>query len=330
MAFKIISFDSDGVGVVGSALLLHRLDPKGDLIRSANMFAGNGMGAVTALALASGIDLEQLIVSFMKNIPGFFAKTEGNGDYCATAMTVSLSKLFGAARLCELPLSGPKVMVNVDRLFNADAHLWHTHAIGSGRHERFADMLLSDLAIAACSAQGFFGPHILRPVERPSRGIFRTAECIETNPAADAMAYAEEHFGVGHAEIQMISIGRSAHNRHFKAMVPASEADRETRTWAWPFSRFSRSLKARTGLVKVDSNSRVAALGDRYARLEYRCTEDLAFDEWAETKALFSEVESQCQTPEWQSLAAQLHDSWKSDDAFSRIAGNDRMHRKMR
>lgn len=330
MAFKIISFDSDGVGVVGSALLLHRLDPKGDMIRSADMFAGNGMGAVTALALASGIDLGQLIDSFMKNVPGFFAKTENNGEYCAIAMADSLSKLFGAARLCELPLSGLKVMVKVDRLGDRDADLWHTHAIGSGRHELFADMLLSDLAIAACSEQRFFGPHIVGPAENPLHGIFRTAGGIETNPAADAMAYAQEHFGADHAEIRVISIGRSADNRPFKAIVPASEGDRETRIWAWPFLRSSRSLKARAGLLKVDSNSHVAALGDRYARLEYRCMEGLAFDGWAKTKALFSEVEAQCQAPEWQTLAAQLRDSWKSEDAFSLIAGNDRMHRKVR
>lgn len=330
MAFKIISFDSDGIGAVGSALLLHRLDPKGDLVRSADMFAGNIFGAVTALALASGVDLCELIEAFKKNAASYFAKPGVSAQYDQSAMAASLAKLFGGARLSELPLSGPKIMVNLDRLEDPQTDSWQTHAIGNGRHDRFGDMLLSDIAIAACSAQNFYEPHCLQPMDHPARGKFRSAETSETNPAADAMIYAAEHFGADQADFRVVSIGRATGDPFPKAKVLASEGDREIRTWAWPFSRISRSLRGQGGLSKVDSNCRISALGDRYQRLEYRCELPIAFDSWQSIEALVDMVEQQCANSAWTAHASKLHGSWKDDDDFALIAKSAPLHQKLR
>lgn len=330
MAFKIISFDSDGIGAVGSALLLHRLDPKGDMVRSADMFAGNAFGAVTALALSSGVNLGELIDAFRKNAQGYFAVPASVTRYDQSAMASSLARLFGAARLSELPLSGPKVMINVDRLEDPVADAWATYSIGNGRRERFADMLLSDLAIAACSADGFFEPHCLQPMDHPARGKFRSAETSEINPAADAMTYAEEHFGVDQADIHLISIGRSGGDQFPKAKVLATEGVREIRTWAWPFSRISRSLRGKGGLSKVDSNCRISALGDRYQRLEYRCELPIEFDSWQSIDALLDRVEQQCANLAWTAHASKLRESWKGDDDFALMAKTTPLHQKQR
>ena len=330
MAFKIISFDSDGIGAVGSALLLHRLDPKGDLVRSADMFAGNAFGAVTALALASGVNLGELIDAFRKNAQGYFALPATSTRYDQSAIASSLAKLFGASRLSELPLSGPKVMINVDRLEDPVADTWATHSIGNGRRERFADMLLSDLAVSACSADGFFEPYCLQPMDHPARGKFRSAETSETNPAADAMAYAEEHFGVDQSDIHVVSIGRFADDQLPKAKVLASEGDREIRKWAWPFSRISRSLRGTGGLSNVDSNCRISALGDRYHRFEYRCELPIEFDSWQSIDALVDQVDQQCVNSAWTTHASILHASWKGDDDFALIAKTAPFHQNQR
>lgn len=330
MGFKIISFDSDGIGAVGSALLLHRLDPKGDLVRSADMFAGNAFGAVTALALASGVNLGELIEAFKANAASYFAVPGSSTRYDQSAMARTLAKLFGAARLSELPLSGPKVMINLDRLEDPQGDVWHTHAIGNGRRERFADMLLSDLAISACSAHGFFEPHCLQPMDHPARGKFRSAETSEINPAADAMTYAEEHFGVDQADIHLISIGRSGGDQFPKAKVLASEGDRDMRTWAWPFSRISRSLRGRGGLSKVDSNCRISALGDRYQRLEYACDLPIEFDSWQSIDALLEMAEQQCAESAWKAQASNLQANWKVENDFALIAKPGSRLRKLR
>lgn len=320
MAFRIITFDSDGVAAVGSALMLYRLDPKGEIVKNTDMFAGNAMGAVTALSLASGLDLGNLIESFKLGAPSYFSEEGDEASFSPVEMGASLSKLFGAARLSELPLSGPKVMVNLDRMEDPQADEWQCHTIGNGRRERFAEMLLSDLAIAACSARGVFDPHILQPMDHPSRGKFRTAECADTNPAADAIAYAEEHFGANREDIEVISIGRLITAKLPKAKVLASEGDRGMRRWAWPFSRFSRSLKSKTGLATVESNSRVSALGDRYTRLNFACDFPVEYSSIDLIDDICSAVDDQCASPKWQEQANTIRNRWKREDVLSLFA----------
>lgn len=319
MTFKIVTFDSDGVGAIASALILHRIDPKGELVKQAEMFAGNGMGAVTALALASGLDLGDLIAAFRRNAPGFFGLRDANGVYSPEAMIKALASLYGVARLCELPLSGAKVMVNVDRLEDPETMRWERYSIGNGRHDRFSDMLLSDLAVSACSHEAHFPPHTLMPLDHPSRGKFRTAMSADANPAADAIAYAGEFLGIDPADISILSLG-SGGDTSLDLAAREREQRHNSRSWAWPFSRIARSLSRKSGLNTVDSNCRVSALGEQYVRLDVPGLGRVEFDEWQRIDAIVQAVEVQCGSPLWQSVIAELRGTWSADDEFALIS----------
>lgn len=311
MAFKIIAFDSDGIGAIGSALVLQRLDPDGKLVRQADMFAGNAMGAVTALGLVHGLSLDAIIEFFRHKGELFFRSRREDGLYCAEALKRELGKLFGAAKLSELPLSGPKIMVNAERSGSFDDDGWNLHSIGNGRRDPFGEMLLADLAAGAACADGCFAPHDIEPVEQPSCGRFRTAASAESNPSASAMIYAEENFNADHADMRVLSIGGANRQQAVKA---ASDAETGRSGWGWPFSRFARTIRRKAGLDTIDSTCRVSALAERYIRVEFPACDMMHYDAWQDLPDLDNHVQKFAATAAFAKLARTVQHSWSSDD----------------
>ena len=325
MTFRIVAFDRDGIGAAGTAYLLHKLDPEGQLVGAADMFAGNAMGAITALALANGVETAEIMKFYRQNAESMFGNNAENAKYCHQHMIAELGKLFGAARLAEMPRSGAKLMISVERHSDPDANHWTAIDIGNGRHDRFSEMLLSDLAAAACSAQGYFEPHVLQPMDHPARGRFRTSQSSECNPSAAAMCYAEEHFGINQDEFEVLSLGLENEGR-----VQQENQSRDgERSWAWPFSRITRSMIRKAGLHTVDSNCRVSALGEKYVRLQAHAPKPCAFDDWQELSAVFDAVDRYCLTDEFSLAKRRLRASWlpaKSAIPVQRLS----LHQKLR
>ncbi|MXP46404.1 hypothetical protein GRI43_03220 [Altererythrobacter luteolus] len=306
MTFRIVAFDRDGIGAAGTAYLMHKLDPEGQLVGAADMFAGNAMGAITALALANGVEIAEIMKFYRQNAEAMFGNNAENAKYCHQHMIAELGKLFGAARLSEMPRSGAKLMVSVERQSDPESNQWATIEIGNGRHDRFSEMLLSDLAAAACSAQGYFEPHILQPMDHPARGRFRTSQSSECNPSAAAMCYAEEHFGISQDEFEVLSIGLENEGR----AQNDSQSGEGERSWAWPFSRITRSMFRKAGLHTVDSNCRVSALGEKYIRLQAQASKPCGFDDWQELSAVFDAIDKYCRTDEFSRARRRLRASW--------------------
>ncbi len=328
MAFKIIAFDSDGIGAIGSALALQRLDPDGVLVRQADMFAGNAMGAVTALGLAHGLPLDTIIDFFRHKSESLFRSRGEEGLYCADAMKREFAQLFGVAKLSELPLSGPKILVNVERAASFGDMIWDLTSVGNGRRDPFSEMLLADLAAGAACADGFFAPHDVEPVDQSSRGRFRTALLAENNPSASAMIYAEEHFHVDQADMTVLSIGTGTQHSFANDSDPA-QAGRTS--WGWPFSRFAQTIRRKAGLDTIDSTCRVSALAERYVRVEIPAHEGVGYDAWQHLPDLEIRVQKFAETAAFVKLKRAIHVNWSNEDSgFDALAQAVPFHSQVR
>ncbi|MXO90493.1 patatin-like phospholipase family protein [Pontixanthobacter aquaemixtae] len=243
MAYKIIAFDGGGMRGLVSALLLNELDPKGDLVKSTDLFAGTASGASLALALADDVPLETIIDLYRHDGEAIFEEAAAGPDISDTlnaedrklhdAVTVraeaaaasgsnesvfrakykpenlrsTLGAIFGAAKLCEVPRSSAQVVVNALQLWSADEKQWTPVSIGSGRQDPFAEMLMVDAAMCSGATPTYFPPHAPALPQNNQWGHFAGGGMFANNPSASAISYAAEHFRADVADIRLLSIG---------------------------------------------------------------------------------------------------------------------------
>ncbi len=306
MPYKIIAFDGEGVGAIASAMLLEKLDPDGVLIREADLVAGGGMSAITALALANGQTSGEIVNFFRCHMNDLFALDRaGSGLYSTEPLHDRLGKLFGAGSLSELPLSGVKVMADVER-FDDVANEWVRQSIGCARCDRFADMLLSELAISACSVAGHFSPHDPGPVSSPHGGRFRGCVTPDRRIARSARQYAQQHFGADADDITVLSMGAGTTNStSFGA--DAEELSQNRQRWARPFTQAMRLLYEKFRTEDADHPIR---LGQSCFRVQIDVDADMAFDAVTSLSDLDTLIEERTASSGWARLVETVVKDW--------------------
>ncbi len=317
MSYRIIAFGSDGVGAFASALMLHRLDPKGNLVKSADLFSGSAFGAITALALANGIRIDEILGSFRTKMAGFF-ESESGGDclYSSAGLQAEIGRLFGVARLAEMPRSAAQVMIAAERQAAGTKSQWDTITLGSGRSDNFTSMLLSDAAMSACSAAVYFRPHELEPVDDPKRGRFRAASLTAEEVGVAAIEYAAEHFGVESRDCSVLAIGTAVKPQDASASTASLAKEglrgRMQRSWRrmWPFSRFGGGVQAAPHMMPLPGIQKAAQLARSFTSVKVPLECGYAFDECGSIAALEHAVEQYLLSPESSAAGAALDKYW--------------------
>ncbi|MFZ1743059.1 MAG: patatin-like phospholipase family protein [Pontixanthobacter sp.] len=361
MAYRIISIDGGGIRGIIAASLLDKLDAHCNLVKSTDMFAGTASGSLLALALAHRINTGHVMslyeqkgehifdpaaMEFNCSTPFSFeqetalnnATRQGHSSgesikslfqakYRADNFKFELNRLFGAAKLSELPLSGAQVMVEAMQLWSADQARWTPVSIGSGRNDPFADMLVLDAAMCSGATPTYFPPHKPEEPAGQNWGYFSGGNMHANNPAAAAACYAAKHFDADLADIKVLSIGTGRIN----AGIPPQDIGR-TECWGgWQWIRaysqhggtvpaaplVESAISASTDMCEIYAK---AMLGNRYIRADLEIEGPCSAHDWSKLELLQASVEQFTKTDNWKALMDRIAAEWDAEDGLANSA----------
>lgn len=369
MSYKIIAFDGGGIRGLVSSLLLRELDPNGELVKGTDMFAGTSTGSFLALALADDVPLDTIIEMYQQK--GSFIFQEAAMDWnCANPFTAEekealdtvtvegaedsiksifqakympdnlrneLGRIFGAAKLSELPMSGAQVVVNSLQLWSEWEGQWTPVMIGSGRKDPFAEMHMVDAAMCSGAAPTYFPPHEPAAPDDKDWGYFADGGIFANNPSASAVSYAVENFGADVRDMRVLSIGTG---KTRQGISPDNIGDAECwGGWQWlrPFSRDNGEVPA-APLIEAALTASAASceqyakrmLGDRFIRANLDLEQPYALDNWQDVAVLEEAVAKFVKTDAWDVIVDSVYAYWNNPDPLSAVAEEPKSETKSR
>ncbi|MDN3645184.1 patatin-like phospholipase family protein [Pontixanthobacter aestiaquae] len=359
MSYKIIAFDGGGIRGLVSALLLKELDPNGELVKGTNMFAGTSTGSFMALALADGVPLDTIIDMYQTKGSEIFEeapvdwncanpfsveeqqaidaitvdRVDGEGEsiksifqakYKPDNLRSELGRIFGAAKLSELPMSGAQVVVNSLQLWSEWEGQWSPVMIGSGRNDPFAEMHMVDAAMCSGAAPTYFPPH--EPVSPASKqwGYFADGGLFANNPSASAVSYAVENFGADVSNMRVLSIGTG---KTRQGINPGDVGKADCwGAWQWlrPSSRDNGKVPA-APLIEAALTASAASceqyakrmLGNHYIRANLDLEQAYALDNWQDIGVLEEAVAKFVQTDGWDVIVDAVYAYWNNPNPLA-------------
>ena len=360
MPYKIIAFDGGGIRGLVSALLLQELDPNGELVKNTDMFSGTSTGSFLALALADGVPLDTIINMYQTQGSAIFDeapmdwncanpfgaeeqqaldRTSADGaresiksifqaKYKPNNLRSELEKIFGAARLSELPMSGAQVVVNALQLWSEWEGQWSPVMIGSGRNDPFADMLMVDAAMSSGAAPTYFPPHEPEAPACKNWGYFADGGLFANNPSASAVSYAVENFGADVSDMRVLSIGTGKTRQGINAGNVGSADCWGAWQWLRPYSRDNGAVPA-APLIEAALTASAASceqyakrmLGDRFIRANLDLEQAYALDNWQDIAMLEEAVAKFVQTDAWDVIVDAVYGYWNSRSPLAEDLG---------
>ena len=362
MSYKIIAFDGGGIRGLVSALLLNELDPNGEIVKGTNLFAGTSTGSFLALALADDVPLETIIEMYRTKGSAIFEEAavdwncanpfsveeqraldaitvdgvDGDGEsiksifqakYKPDNLRNELGRIFGAAKLSELPMSGAQVVVNSLQLWSEWEGQWAPVMIGSGRNDPFADMHMVDAAMCSGAAPTYFPPHEPVAPGHKDWGYFADGGLFANNPSASAVSYAVENFAAEVSDMKVLSIGTG---KTRQGISSADIGDAECwGGWQWlrPFSRDNGKVPA-APLIEAALTASAASceqyakrmLGDRFIRANLDLEQAYALDNWQDIAVLEEAVAKFVQTDAWDVIVDSVYEYWNNPSPLATSA----------
>ncbi|MDN4523907.1 patatin-like phospholipase family protein [Fictibacillus fluitans] len=199
--YRIMTFDGGGVLGALSLQLLNRLSKlTPQLVRKTDVFAGNSIGSITAMALASGRTPKETFRFFKKEIlPAFSDPLPGGPVF---NQQLSLSRFIKAIREffpddLRLKDLNPKVVIPSFHLYDPEVDRWNPVLFNNFPGSPYLNEKVSDVVLRSSAA----------PTAQRAYQNYVDGYLVATNPSTACISFAVGKACVPLNKIAVLSIG---------------------------------------------------------------------------------------------------------------------------
>jgi hypothetical protein len=272
--YKILSFDGGGIRSVFTARLLARLEAENDLVRTADMIAGNSGGAIVAGALACGYNPVDIVIFFRQEGPVIFQDSLADdvGDlfdltgarYEESHRLDVFQRYFRETRLSDFER---RIVIPAFDLGHHSGR-WKPMSFHNFVNSRYKDLTVTEAVMASSAAQTYF------PVYRLGDSKFADGGVWANNPSMAALTEALNSYRGGQKleDIVILNVGTILN----KITLETPKIDMGIYDWV---NHGLIDLMLDSGAMDAVAYYCRGVLGPRYHRLNMLTDEEIKLDD---------------------------------------------------
>ena len=321
MPFKILCCDGGGIRGLITSLLIQDLDRHFEVIERADGFAGTSTGGLIALALANGVDIEQILDIYKKKGPVIFEPNNGlieekeqldSGpglfacQYKSDGLKQIASDLLGYTLLND---ADKYVAINATRLWDGDS--WGSVTFSNSPDSPYSGISMFDAALATSAVPTYFPPHKIDPL-----GYFADGGTFANNPSVTAIADVISG-GLARSldDVRVLSLGTGISPQGIAPTSVTNSLDWGAARWMSPYQSENVPAMALMNLM-MDCTAKVATseasqlLAGNFCRGNLTLPMPVPLDDWQHVCELNQYTEIYMETNDWKKVRKWVENNW--------------------
>lgn len=274
-SFNILSLDGGGVRGLISSTVLSRLSKEfPDLIKNTDMIIGTSTGGIMGMALASGVEPDELTKLYSNHGKRLFASRGWwdrvsldealRADYDNDGLKMITSTVFGKRQLKELGKNVIIVSYDLDAVKNE--RRMSKPKFFDSKDPEDGERLIKDVALATSAAPTYF----------PTYQGFIDGSIVANNPSDCGLVHVLKS-GVPMTDIKLLSLGTGFQGNYIEDEVSSSGRIKDK---DWGLTQWSSRIIQLfiQGSMMAAHYKCEALLGDSYIRVDPNIPDDMELD----------------------------------------------------